>query len=741
MQTDLVRLLRLARHLAFGALVTLVLTSAVPAQDPGASPESPGATADTEPVEPVADPPSLRIQVQNLSPDDRSEWVRASIPFPRGLVKKQPSWIVRGDIESGEDTDPLPTVWQPFGARWPDGSWRQALCFFQATVPSLSSKVFRLYEGAPRSEPVAAFGLPPHALRFTATVGGETFLAELREDEILEQNAARKVQVFRGRFGDCGLVAELVLTLWNDQRHADLSIGAFFSDPRTEAMEIAIDELAIETDGIALALRHARPLGVESSLTELGTRHVLLREDSMSDGQGIRRVGILAPPLPADADQEALGASTLRAAALSPLVGAARWTDTGAFGPFGAVAEPPPWLRSRGLDAWLGQRHTAYAKWLRSATPDPFRAPKLGPHRKPGTAGNQADFGAAQLFEVAWSGVPSPLLETEWSVLQEACRPVHVYEVDATPVDPRNHPDWVVWTGRTHWNCKVSTDRLGKPCPEPRSDTHGWRGKDREHWSSNFLGAFYQLTGAPWALLELRREGDLYLAGETLRKDLFTSNPGAARAAGRSLHSAAWIWLATGDTRILDRMRARMVEVNLPHWQFADRDAGTFRPFDRKGPDRRYFPAADDAVWTPWEEALAVLGFEAYLRATEDPDESLRDFVDDLAINLLDHGYRISPDDRVEIGYVMRFNGGIPPKNDAERADETRVRWTPNFVHWGIPALVVAENALIRRGQDERAQRATLLLERLARDRRPPRAGGTDDMVRWDTRALRDRNR
>ena len=83
--------------------------------------------------------------------------------------------------------------------------------------------------------------------------------------------------------------------------------------------------------------------------------------------------------------------------------------------------------------------------------------------------------------------------------IRDRCRPVHFYETDASPVDPANHPDWVVWNGRTHWHGDVSKDRLGKPVPEPRSEAHGWTGKDRQHWSSNYLAAYALLTGSHWA--------------------------------------------------------------------------------------------------------------------------------------------------------------------------------------------------------------------------------------------------
>ena len=52
----------------------------------------------------------------------------------------------------------------------------------------------------------------------------------------------------------------------------------------------------------------------------------------------------------------------------------------------------------------------------------------------------------------------------------------------------------------------------GKPCPAPAFDSHGWTGKDRQHWSSLYLTAYYLLTGKHWALREIQNEVQLYLA-------------------------------------------------------------------------------------------------------------------------------------------------------------------------------------------------------------------------------------
>ena len=78
-----------------------------------------------------------KITVQNLAPFARREWVRTVVPFPRGAVEDLP------DLHVGK----APTVWQPIGARWGDGSLRQALCLFRVKMKALSEMLLPLRKG------------------------------------------------------------------------------------------------------------------------------------------------------------------------------------------------------------------------------------------------------------------------------------------------------------------------------------------------------------------------------------------------------------------------------------------------------------------------------------------------------------------------------------------------------------------------------------------------------------------
>ncbi|MFM1873691.1 MAG: hypothetical protein RL398_3113 [Planctomycetota bacterium] len=658
------------------------------------------------------------LVLQNLAPFARREVVAVAVPFAQGAVQSLPALHVDG----------CPTAWEPFGARWPDGSLRVALCLFEAEIEPLRELRVALRDGAGPALPDGDVPMPTGKIEFVAKRGGKAFRVEPQRVADLERNPLRRVELRRARLPELGLVCELHVRAGRGQPHAYVELATFFSDPTTAAMQVDLDELAVETDGVALFCHHAARLAVRQSLLPNGSRAELLRGTSLGDGQGLRRVGALCPPLAADGS---LRDDTLKAASLAPLLGAADWRASGAFGAFGVVPEPPPWLAGDRLRAHLAARHRAYVE----APPvdDPFAQGPLGLAKFAGQTGDQFDFGVVKLSAVAASGLPSMLFEAEASVLQEACRPVHFYEADGSPVDPAKRPDWIVWSGRTHWHGEVSKDRLGKPAEPPKFEAHGWTGKDRQHWSSNHLGAFALLTGSHWARAELANEARLYLAGQTVDPAKSTSGPGAPRGAGRTLHAATWAYLATGDGRLLERMQQRLDRVHLPGWPTRELASDRVRPFAVNKPDPRMLDGKN-AYWNPWQDAIAATGFAAAYRITG--NAAARELAEGLAQNVVRHGWRV--DERCMVALAMRWHDGEPIPA-AAFGDRGEVQWpdSSGFAEWALPAVEIARVAAEAAGDTALAARAEEIQRRVRSNRRQPpfRApefGGYDRQAEWD---------
>ncbi len=659
-----------------------------------------------------------KLTEQNLTRDDRVEWCAVSVPFARGAVPAgtTPQWHVDG----------TPTTWQPFGAAWDDGSVRTALCMFRTALTGGAMQSMPLIAGAGPTMPDSWGSIAPPTAEpfvFEAQLAGDETVRESTPEfvEWLEQNEARHVALYRGRINGTGLVVELVLVHWRGQRHGEVHASVFFSDSQTVTMQENLTQVALRVTGQRAMFRHGNLLGTTEEMLETGNRVVLLRDTHLGDGQGIRRSGVHVPLEPLDdADQ-----STLRAAIASPIYGvSSAWVQTAAFGPFGIASPLPVWLKGSGGVSTLASKQQEFAAASkRKDVADPFRVGPFGLAKYAGQTGDQTDFGLDALAPVVRSGVPSLLHEVELSVLQEANRPVHFFEPDASPVASASHPDWVVWSGRTHWHPNVSKDRLGKGEKPAKFDSHGWSGKDRQHWSTNHPAAFYTLTGHHGALLELQNEARLYLAAQTVDPRFSTSGTGAPRGAGRTLQAASWLWLCTGDEALRSRMRERLDKIHLPGWLGRELPEANVRPFQVASPDNRILKGECE-YWIPWQEGIAVTGFAAAYCVTG--NESAHTLVRELSLNLLNHGWIVTPK-RVVGGYAIRWiHGGVALTREQLVAEgPTDVQWSEGLSRWGLPAIEIARHFAEAAGNTELTTKAQSILSAYSSPGKPP----TDRMM------------
>lgn len=694
-----------------------------PAEAPSAQPQSAqpaeGAQAtdaarDTAAAQPAATPAPRTLTVQNLTPHGRTEVATAVVPFAMGEVKGTPDLHVEGSA----------TAWEPFGARWPDGSLRQALCVFSVSLGAVEERAVALVAGK-GPDPAGSFvDLPGGVVVVAATDLGESRM-QLPTVAMLEDNALRRVELRRARLGSTGLVVEMIVARGRGDAHAYVDVAAFFSDPTTPAMQCAVRELALESTGMALLFRHPGRLAVQQETTATGSRVVLLAAQTLGDGQGIRRAGSLLPAL--TGTNKAMDETT-KAAVLGPVLAATRWNGTGAFGPFGEPADLPQWLQGNGARSMLAARHRAFVANERPQ-PDPFVAYEFGPTKNAGQTGDQMDFGVTKLSVVAATGLPSFLLECEPSTLQEACRPVHMFEKDGAMTQAKDHPQWIVWSGRTHWHAGVSPDRLGKPVPEPPFETHGWTGKDRQHWSSNHLGAFAQLTGAHWARRELMHEAQLYLSGETTSKDKSTSGSDAPRGAGRTQLAACWIYIATGDEALRARIDERTDLVHFAQWKGRELPDGAVRTMSVHDPDARML-GGKHRYWTPWQDAIAAVGYAAVHRLTG--NANARTLAEEIAVNVVRHGFLLDDKECIVATALRWFDGA--PLSAAQQRDPDCALWSygTGFNEWAIGGVAIAQVAATNRSDEALAQRAAEILRRVRATRQRPKDGWIDRLSEWD---------
>jgi hypothetical protein len=176
------------------------------------------------------------LTLQNLAPFARHEGAAVVVPFADGAVPKLPDLHVPG----------TPTAWQPFGARWPDGSVRQALCLFETTVAALGEVSITLEAGSGPPLPTGDVALPTARIEFVARQGETTHRAIPERVGDLEHNALRRVELRRARLGDSGLVVEMIVGLARPTTRGDRRRGVLLGSAHA-GDAVSLDELAIET--------------------------------------------------------------------------------------------------------------------------------------------------------------------------------------------------------------------------------------------------------------------------------------------------------------------------------------------------------------------------------------------------------------------------------------------------------------------------------------------------------------
>ena len=156
----------------------------------------------------------------------------------------------------------------------------------------------------------------------------------------------------------------------------------------------------------------------------------------------------------------------------------------------------------------------------------------IGISKDPGRTGDQEDFGATKGWAAVNLGDARWIHYAMYSVVADYFRGFMHYE-GGKRLDPMAHPNWVTWSGYTHWHHGQSSDRLGKA--DAVRDTTTYWGYDDQHRSQNNLAATYALTGDPLLRFVIEHISATDIANVRYRNDF---GVGASRAVGRT--SLCW---------------------------------------------------------------------------------------------------------------------------------------------------------------------------------------------------------
>lgn len=540
-----------------------------------------------------------RAVLENHTEHARRDVVTTVFSFKRGAYRGEP--LARlgtaGVVGSA-------SIVRPFGAKWPDGSWRTACVSFPVMVDKSETQWADFAVGAGVADPwewgagvlrtASVFGL---MLR----VGGNQ--AGFSRWEVLEANHLLRTWRSTVRIPDTPIVARFWLQAYSELDHMRFWLDYVDSDTGDAAVTHALGAAELFVTGPRVMIRHGRQKLTSHRPITNGIALEIEPGSVWANGEGQAVAGVLVFPGP--------DLGTAMAEWLAPIhVVGDDWRYSGAFGPWGYVPECP-----EDREASHAELLSLYKKYHER---DSWQAPILGCAPTPGETGDQKDFSTVVLTRAA-SGFPAQLHAAEPSVRQEACRPTHIRHPDGSPVRFfSEHPGALLWSGVVHSG--ISTDTLGKASQLAAWDAHkssdgrSWWGHDRQHWSVNYLATYALLTGDLWAVEECHHKVELWLGEMRINSPSPSLNGmGAARAVGRTLQAACMLYLVTGREDLAERIRQR-VDIVVEQW--AGRDTAPIRPLEVAGPDPRKLDG-EKRYWQPWQDALAVLGLEFVARTLD----------------------------------------------------------------------------------------------------------------------------
>lgn len=247
----------------------------------------------------------------------------------------------------------------------------------------------------------------------------------------------------------------------------------------------------------------------------------------------------------------------------------------------------------------------------------------VGIQKNPGATGDQEDFGATKGIYAVRTKDPKHIQLYQQSVYNDVYRGFMHYDVEEgkhVPLKLGNHPQWVTWSGGTHWHTNVSPDRLGKTIFNPFGDI--WWGYDDQHRSQNNLAAYIQLSDDPLAMDIINHMTTVDMASYRIRWP--ENGAGAARAQGRMAGCLANFYTLVDEGQVKEDI-ATHLQVK---WDGITNNndfnvAGPVKVIGWNQPDGRK-PIFDPQgnllpTWSVWEHGLALVGLYNAHKANPSP--------------------------------------------------------------------------------------------------------------------------
>ncbi len=522
--------------------------------------------------------------VRNHANVARTETVRASVPFTRGMVPSLATVGVRG----------IQAAWLPL-QYWPDGSVRIAQAQFTDTLAANETRTYEVVRDVQplsgpfvRNEWVTSAGAnllfgarvrDTFGVAYEATTSGA---GEVVQESYLVRCVRHRVYhtAASGGIGRDYLTSTFYVYEFRDMPFVtvDWVLGNDYlgtDDPGSSQDRNLRPLLAVDVNEATFRVRGATEAKAErpdwhavgAEVAEGGGWRAfrVMSNTWIDDGQTRRYRFHVRIENPAGAEPAKLQWRTTFGAfhtePLMPLADLATWQGTGALGLHGGPVTGPSNAKERATsewNEWRGRNHfgtfATFGDVQGTATTGTPRNAPVSP----------------ELVRAIQGQEPRLLTVLEQKAWAQAMRPYHLYglQVGAEQAIQLWDAPPLFQGGRD-----LSPESLGRRAVlrndtysayrtrvVPNHDAHGWNWYDHEHWSTDLVFDYWSVTGDAWAKEELRLLGEC-LKGLMRLKTYFTSGIQAARAEGWCMTGFVHVYLATGDPSVKSYAQRRIREI------------------------------------------------------------------------------------------------------------------------------------------------------------------------------------
>lgn len=528
--------------------------------------------------------------------------------------------------------------------------------------------------------------------------GRDTWAEGFEALDMVEQSPAHKRFRMMQRLPDHGLI----FVSWFDILSGDPVVpyrGKIVWSDRTDPNPSKLFNFLAIKSGEAFAFDFSRRHGMPERLQIDGKYLQVLNSEpiAFNDGAGLPLSGSIlcfrqtAPALgEVDPEEEQRELGNLRAALGGPVLGVCDGWD----GVFLANENTPRFSQN-----YQSEARTSYTAWQqRQQDRAGWFAPReLVSAPDPGRTGDQDDFGATKGTYAVSELDPRHLYRMLYAVQSDLFRGFNHYEIGedgkAHPLRIEDHPQWVTWSGGTHYNENVSPDRLGKNSSPVPVGT-GWLGYDDQHRSQNNLAAYIALSDDPFAEDQVLFHAITDRAAYRVRYPNY--GEGAARAQGRTNGTLAALISAVGRetaSQLRLSMDARMQPINSNELLNV---AGPMKVLAYGQPDNRkpIFLNGVRQRWASlWEHGLAIVGLYGAWKLNRDANThatlvKVAEFM--AAFGMFEHN-----GSWWTVGDIAYYDGAAPETfGDPESAEFTAEQNTGGVLSWTHAGIIVAREVL-----------------------------------------------